>query len=322
MDHNLCRENLSAYLDGELPQGERLALEMHLAGCADCRAELAGLKKVSGLMKAHAMEPVPPALGAVLKEKPGASHPWLKPVLALSTAAAALLVVFNLTKTDENYSLPVGFGSREGGSLPVTEYSSPGPAPAADEGLPAGESAQPQAPAAAEAKAGASAEARYYGGDKKEATAQARAVASVRGSYAQAKFSAPAGTGSGFAAAKAGAKSSAEFSGRVCVYVSSDKSRLETAGDMGDEERDDYFWYLGKAMLFTESTGIPSPSVEPGSLVFLKKDGSRAILTEKDCSLCFVLFDGVKDPLVVTDFIFFADRYNEYFGTSFPPISD
>lgn len=39
-------EILSAYLDGELPAGERKALEAHVAICPGCRAELASLRTV------------------------------------------------------------------------------------------------------------------------------------------------------------------------------------------------------------------------------------------------------------------------------------
>jgi AcrR family transcriptional regulator len=38
------RERLSAYLDGELPPGERALVAAHLAGCEDCAAFLAGLE--------------------------------------------------------------------------------------------------------------------------------------------------------------------------------------------------------------------------------------------------------------------------------------
>lgn len=224
MDHNLCRENLSAYLDGELPQGERLALETHLAGCADCRAELAGLKKVSGLMKAHAMEPVPPALkGAVLKEKPRAAYPWLKPALALSTAAAALLVVFNLTKTDENYSFSPGFGSREGGSLADMGYSARQAAPY-EEASPAGnETALPQAPAPALAAAGAGARGGAGAAGAYPEETRKSAVAAVRGSYAQAKFASPESYGAMFPSSprpKADGKGELTISGGNTVLVS------------------------------------------------------------------------------------------------------
>ncbi len=196
MDHNLCRENLSAYLDGELPQGERLALETHLAGCADCRAELAGLKKVSGLMKTHAMEPVPPALkGAVLKGKPQAATPWLKPVLAFATAAATVLVVFNLTKTDENYSYSPGFGDRAGGSLAGMASSSVEAVPAAEKDMSANEftPTREEAPTRAPAGAEAGGSAVAFGGYPAET--RKVAVAGARGSMAQAKFASPGSYG-------------------------------------------------------------------------------------------------------------------------------
>lgn len=202
MDHNNCRENLSAYLDGELPQGERLALETHLAGCADCRAELVGLKKVSGLMKTHAMEPVPPALkGAVLKEKPRASSPWFKPALAFATAAATLLVVFNLTKTDEDRNYTPGFGDRSGSALYETGFSAREAAPAAEKDMSANESTPPQAQAPTRAPAGAeaggsAAAAGLYPAENKKA-----AVAAARGSYAQAKFASPESYGAMFPSA-------------------------------------------------------------------------------------------------------------------------
>lgn len=39
-------ELLSDYLDGELPEGERIALEAHLPGCGDCSEILADLRQV------------------------------------------------------------------------------------------------------------------------------------------------------------------------------------------------------------------------------------------------------------------------------------
>lgn len=198
MDHNLCRENLSAYLDGELPRGERLALEAHLAGCADCRAELAGLKKVSGLLKAHAMEPVPPALkGAILKERPRAPNPWFKPALAFATAVATLLVVFNLTKTDENFSYSPGFGAREGGSLADMGYSSAQAVPAEEKGMSANEFPQPQEQPPTRSPAGAEAGGIAAAGAYPE-EARKVAVAATRGSYAQAKFASPESYGAMF----------------------------------------------------------------------------------------------------------------------------
>lgn len=326
MDHNTCRENLSAYLDGELPQQEKALLEAHLAGCPDCRAVLGQLGTVSGIMKKHIMEPVPLSLKKQVLSGPAKSpRPWLKPVLALSTAAAALLVVLNLNRTSEETLSPALFSARAGGEA---NFSMSMPSGAAGQAAPSEEpaAAAPAAPAA-----------ENFAESEKKAGPRS-AAASVRGSYGQAKYAAPRAMGSlggGSAGAKeeesgravankitAAGRNGAEFRGPVCVYVSSDKSRQEASAGLGEEGSDDFFWYLGKALIFLEKSGTPSPSAEPGRLVFIKKDGSRKIVTEKDCGLGFVFFDGVQDPLVVTDFIFITDQYNKYFGASLEPIGD
>ena len=51
-DREALRERLSAYLDGELAPGDVAALERHLAECAECRDELAGLREVRALLRA------------------------------------------------------------------------------------------------------------------------------------------------------------------------------------------------------------------------------------------------------------------------------
>lgn len=52
-------DRLSDYIDGELPQGERAALEAHVATCAACAATLEQLRRV--VRQAQALEPRPPA---------------------------------------------------------------------------------------------------------------------------------------------------------------------------------------------------------------------------------------------------------------------
>lgn len=320
MDHNTCRDNLSAYLDGELPQREKALLEAHLAGCPDCRAVLGQLGAVSGLLKKHVMEPVPLSLKReVLSGPKKAARPWLKPVLAFSTAAAGLFVVMNLTRTSQESLAPDLFSARGGGNMSAMLSM---PAGGAGRAEPSGQGETAPSPAAP--SAGFFAESEKISGSRSGA-------ASVRGSYGQAKYAAPraigalgGGSAKEEAAGKAGAagQSVPEFRGPVCVYVSGAKARQEAFEKMGEEESDDFSWYLGKALIFLERSGTPSPSAEPGRLVFVKKDGSRKVVTEKDCSLGFVFFDGVQDPLVVTDFIFITDQYNKYFGTSLEPIGD
>jgi len=57
-DHREWTDKLSDYLDGELPDAERRAIESHLAGCTHCTAVLADLKRV--IARAQALEPRPP----------------------------------------------------------------------------------------------------------------------------------------------------------------------------------------------------------------------------------------------------------------------
>jgi anti-sigma factor RsiW len=294
MDHAKCKENLSAYLDGELPEVERGLVEAHLAGCPDCRAELGQLKAVSGLVKAHAMEPVPASLKrAVLAPAKKSSMPWLKPVLALSAAAAALLVVFNLNRTPEATYSP-GFGSRATLDMPLKSLAPAGEADRLEQAAPA-------APAAAN-YAGLAAEA-----DKK---AESRpAVAAVRGSLAQAKFaarmSAPSAAGAGgstagYKAVAAPAEAPGEFTGPVCVYVS-DPGVLREA----DRATLDALAFLRKACPKTVQAA-------PGA-VFIKKDGTRSAVSARACSYGFILFDGLRDPQVVTDPSTVPAEFRKYF---------
>jgi anti-sigma factor RsiW len=52
-------DRLSEYLDGELADAERVALEAHLATCADCTTVVADLRRVVG--RAQALDDRPPA---------------------------------------------------------------------------------------------------------------------------------------------------------------------------------------------------------------------------------------------------------------------
>lgn len=52
-------DRLSEYLDGELDDAERVALEAHLATCADCTAVLTDLRRV--VARAQALDDRPPA---------------------------------------------------------------------------------------------------------------------------------------------------------------------------------------------------------------------------------------------------------------------
>jgi len=73
-NHGEWTDKLSDYLDGELPAGERAAVDSHLAGCAECARVLADLKRV--VARAQGLEPRPPqndlwtAIVAQIEQRP------------------------------------------------------------------------------------------------------------------------------------------------------------------------------------------------------------------------------------------------------------
>lgn len=100
-----CRDRLSAYREGELDDSLRKKMDGHLAGCADCRAELAGLNQMIQQLKGLPPVSVPSDFRSrvwqKIEEEPWTARlrrtilePWyLKlPVEALATAAVVLIV--------------------------------------------------------------------------------------------------------------------------------------------------------------------------------------------------------------------------------------
>lgn len=130
MDHKFCRDNLSAYLDNELPQAEKAALESHLAECPECSKELSELRSLSLLIHKHAVEPVPAGLKAKVfapEKKP--AYAWLKPALAASMAAAGVLLVLNVVKTPESVQAPTAFMSRSPSNMAAASGPEEAPLP-------------------------------------------------------------------------------------------------------------------------------------------------------------------------------------------------
>jgi len=97
------RDLFSALADDALTPGERAALDAHLAGCAECRRELAGLLRTVKLVRA--MDPVHAPAGFVDRvlaaAQPAPSHRRLvrrlmRPWPTLPLGAAALLLIGGL----------------------------------------------------------------------------------------------------------------------------------------------------------------------------------------------------------------------------------
>lgn len=84
-DREALRERLSAYLDGELAPDDVAALERHLATCAECRDELAGLREVRTLLRALPQPALPRSF--VLPETTARSAPRTPAPTPLPTAS-------------------------------------------------------------------------------------------------------------------------------------------------------------------------------------------------------------------------------------------
>jgi len=101
-----CPESFRAqdYLDGELVPAERTAFEAHLAGCADCRREVAIYRAVLGEIAAlETWDPGPELTERVLAEVlPARRTAWV-PALAWGAAAS---VVASLGAIAAAVSLP------------------------------------------------------------------------------------------------------------------------------------------------------------------------------------------------------------------------
>lgn len=68
MSHELERELIQAYFDGELPPAERAAVEQHLAVCRPCQNELAWLKLTAKLIAAECEPAIPERLAELRRQ--------------------------------------------------------------------------------------------------------------------------------------------------------------------------------------------------------------------------------------------------------------
>lgn len=75
MTHDQWTDRLSEYLDGELPEGERIALEAHLQTCAACAQIVSDLRRV--VRRARTLKPQVPRrdLWPAIAEQIGATPP-------------------------------------------------------------------------------------------------------------------------------------------------------------------------------------------------------------------------------------------------------
>ena len=110
--HHRIRESLSAYVDGEVTEAERLQVERHLETCADCRAEADSLRSLVGLLRR--MPEIEPPRSFTLAEAPAPVRgmpalQWALRTTALSTAFV-LAVVFSADLAGVLPGDPAGIG--------------------------------------------------------------------------------------------------------------------------------------------------------------------------------------------------------------------
>jgi len=133
-EHRFASDNLSAYLDGELPPGERARVERHLAACADCRRDLETLQETVALVRRVPLVPVPRsfALPATARAVQARHRRWNRAFGVLRTAtvtiATMLVIVFagDAALSTGLVSLPSGRAASEGMALLAPEeYGTP-----------------------------------------------------------------------------------------------------------------------------------------------------------------------------------------------------
>jgi anti-sigma factor RsiW len=83
-------DRLSEYLDGELPENERIALEAHLGGCSQCSAVLEDLRGV--VRQARALTPLQPEddLWPAIARRIGATPPAGSEIVDLKSRRSTL----------------------------------------------------------------------------------------------------------------------------------------------------------------------------------------------------------------------------------------
>lgn len=82
MSHELNKEDLSAFMDGELPPARQAELVVHLGACAECAGYIERLKKGKAAFKAHGLEEAPAAVMAAAPKR-GSRVLFLVPALAI-----------------------------------------------------------------------------------------------------------------------------------------------------------------------------------------------------------------------------------------------
>ncbi len=93
------REYLSAFMDGEVPEGLRPGLDAHLADCPVCQAELAVMERLDAALAGLSV-PVPVDLSIKMRRRlPRHSLPWFQTLALAVCLALGIFLGGSLTGT-------------------------------------------------------------------------------------------------------------------------------------------------------------------------------------------------------------------------------
>jgi anti-sigma factor RsiW len=94
------QENLSAWLDGEVPEGLHQRLADHLTGCHACQAELEVLERLDATLGGLEV-PVPRGLAEKVSRRlpPPAISPWVQSLALAACLALGIFLGSSLTGT-------------------------------------------------------------------------------------------------------------------------------------------------------------------------------------------------------------------------------
>ncbi len=90
------QQHLAAFYDGELSPRQHAEMEIHLAGCADCRRELASLQQLSTVLTRAPLALPSQIAMARLEAAPRLQERAVRRMAGWMTAAAAVVLAFSL----------------------------------------------------------------------------------------------------------------------------------------------------------------------------------------------------------------------------------
>lgn len=142
------RDDLSAYLDGELAPAERALVQGHLDGCAACRAAAA---EIAVTVRVIAALP-PPAPPRRLVPSLTPRFAWFRPVRSLSAVLSGVFILVFMASATLDTGWRMGGGKAGGAATTAAQPARQLGAPAAQEAVRSPAIAAPAASATAAAR--------------------------------------------------------------------------------------------------------------------------------------------------------------------------